>query len=364
MWLPLYEWSLVVEGYGGDGGFTHALDVPGVLGASIGEIVMYSLTKRLLIAMAALGLWGWPAADATAAMTLTPAGIAEGLSLSTFASGFPNSGATGVGPIGIAFPNSGGVLVTDNPAGTIQLFPTDTDGQNAASVPAMSSPAFGLTKLNGVIYASSVFGPVLQLNDNGTTNQTIVTPTGEGIVANPFTGHLYLADTGATSILDINPIAKTFTTFLAGVSADGLTLSLDGSTLYAAVSGASVEGFNTTTGAVVFNAAVSGGPDGVAIGTGSLAGTILVNTNAGTVVQINLATSVQTVVASGGSRGDFVAADPNNGTLLLTQTDSILRLTAAGGGVGTPTVPEPSSIIMAATGLVAAMAYARHRRRN
>jgi hypothetical protein len=32
------------------------------------------------------------------------------------------------------------------------------------------------------------------------------------------------------------------------------------------------------------------------------------------------------VIATGGSRGDFVTVDPNDGTLLLTQTDRILRL--------------------------------------
>ena len=60
-----------------------------------------------------------------------------------------------------------------------------------------------------------------------------------------------------------------------------------------------------------------------------MAGDLFVNTNGGTVVEANLATAAQTVIASGGSRGDWVTVDPSNGTLLLTQTDRIMRLTPA-----------------------------------
>ncbi len=71
---------------------------------------------------------------------------------------------------------------------------------------------------------------------------------------------------------------------------------------------------------------IATGPDGIALGTGPVAGNLFVNTNGGTVVEVNLKTAAQTIIASGGSRGDFVTVDPNNGTLLLTQTDRIMRL--------------------------------------
>ena len=73
---------------------------------------------------------------------------------------------------------------------------------------------------------------------------------------------------------------------------------------------------------------------------------IFVNTNGGTVVEVNLATKVQTLIASGGSRGDFVTVDPSNNTLLLTQSDRILRL--SGGNFGP--VPEASTFV--STGLL------------
>src|SRR5262249_28095876 len=73
------------------------------------------------------------------ALALTPAGVAAGFSLSTFATGFPPSVSFLGGPVGIAFPNGGGVLVADDPVdpttsfsalgGTITQFPTSSDGQ-------------------------------------------------------------------------------------------------------------------------------------------------------------------------------------------------------------------------------------------
>ncbi len=59
----------------------------------------------------------------------------------------------------------------------------------------------------------------------------------------------------------------------------------------------------------------------------------------GTLYEINLNTGSQTLIASGGSRGDFVTVDPSNDTLLITQTDRIQRLNGA-----TFTVPEPSTL--------------------
>ena len=73
-------------------------------------------------------------------LTLTAAGQAAGFGLSTFATGFPSSG--GIGPGGVGFPASGGVLVSDA-LGNVRLFPSDTDGQDAATVPPVSGAAYG-----------------------------------------------------------------------------------------------------------------------------------------------------------------------------------------------------------------------------
>src|SRR5437773_12232628 len=105
--------------------------------------------KRVLTGLAILTLLLGAARPAWAAMMLTGAGTAEGFTLSTFATNFPTSG--GVGPMGIAFPTSGGVLVSDG-AEHVRLFPTDGDGQNAASFAAVAIDNGGMAKAGGLIY--------------------------------------------------------------------------------------------------------------------------------------------------------------------------------------------------------------------
>src|SRR5262249_41086186 len=113
-----------------------------------------------------------------------------------------------------------------------------------------------------------------------------------------------------------------------------------------------VIGFCTATalcgsaGSILYTSPViAGNPDGVAIGLGVLSNFLYVNNNNGTVVEINLLTNALVTIATGGSRGDFIATDPaqpSSGfgfpSLLLTQTDTILRLDPPGGGwFGPPT---------------------------
>ena len=287
------------------------------------------------------------ARPAQAQLTLTPAGVAAGFGLSTFASGFPTSPSSGAnGPNGIAFPSSGGVLVTDY-SGNVRLFPTDANGQNAASAPIGQfygdASAVGLAQVGGKIYMTQqVSDHILQINSNGTYNQTIISglraPT--GIVGDPVDGHLFVSDTLHT-IYDIDPIAKTETPFV-NVSADGLSLSADGKTLYCAAG--DILGYDTKSKALVFDSgAIPGNGDGIALGYGALSGDMFVNTNGGTVYEVNMSTLAKTIIASGGSRGDFATPDPN-GTLLLTQSTTLMRLTPPPGG-SFEAVPEASTTV-------------------
>ncbi len=326
-------------------------------------------------AATALALLLGAAAPARADLVLTQAGLDQQFTLTTFATGFPTQ--YGVGPLGIAFPSGGGVLVS-NLAGDVRLFPNGSDGQTAGP-PVQSygvGNALGMAQLGGNIYmAQSAHGAVVQLNADGTLQQGIVTglPHATGMAANPVNGHLLVstADGSPAWVYDVNPVAKTSTPLIP-VSLDGLTVSPDGKTLYGAGAGSRIYGYDLSTGQLVFvSAPIPGDVDGAALGTGVLAGNLVINTNGGTVVELNLATGLQTLLASGGSRGDFVTVDPANGSLLLTQTDSILRLTPPpGGSFGgfapppvDPPIPEPSSLALLALGGCALVGWRTWRRR-
>ena len=281
-------------------------------------------------------------------LTLTSAGTSQGFTLSLFADGFPFTSSSFMdGPNGIAFPTTGGVLVTDYP-GHVRVFATDANGQHVGSVPLVTfsaDNAVGLASLAGTIYMTQqTNGRVVALNNDGTLNHVAVTglPHATGIVADPLNGTLFVSTFNGGTIWQVNPVTGAIVTSF-GASADGLTLSADGKVLYAADLGTDrIIGYDTTTHAAVFQSGVINGLDGTALGTGSLAGSIFANDNNGNFWKISLANpGLQTLLATGGSRGDFVTVDPSNDTILITQADTVLRLTAPSGGGFETAVPLP-----------------------
>ena len=294
-----------------------------------------------------------------AGMVLTATGQAQGFSLTTFATGFSSVG--GVGPIGVAFTPSGGVLVTEY-NGDLLLFSADVDGQSASGASKVQS--FGYANATGMAqFGSSIYmnqaanSNVVQLNADGSIAQLvqhIANPVANnltGIAIDPANGHLFVSVPTApgsfNEIVDVDPVSKTSSIFVSGVFTDGLAFSSDGSVVYAATSSNSITGFDALTGAVTLGpVAVNGGPDGIAVGTGMLSGNLFINTNDGEIIDFNLGTLSQTVIATGGSRGDLLYVDPASSTLLVTQSDSILRIGAPSGGGFFSAVPEPASIAL------------------
>ncbi len=329
---------------------------------------MSRVDRHLTAGIAAIAALMSLSAPAAAEIMLTPEGAAEGLSLSTFASGFNTvdfgflGGAQG--PIGMAFGAPGGPFVSDS-LGNLFHFPSSADNQTPATATVTN---FGVPLAGMALDRGSVFlnipgtetgnnGSLVQLNPNGTIKQTIASGLGFplDVVANPTNGHLFVS---GTNILDINPATKQVTTFIPGLRRiiDGLTIDPAGKTLYGVFDtsgGSFVAGIDTTTKALTFLSPQITGADGTQLGFGKFANSIFVNTNLGQVIQVDLTTNAETVVATGGTRGDLVKFDPTTGTLLFTQSDRIERLTPGSGGAiggftvtatGTSSLPNPQLV--------------------
>jgi MBG domain (YGX type)/Bacterial Ig-like domain (group 3) len=341
-------------------------------------------------------------------LTLTPTAVADNFSVEDFANNFPDepNSQGGEGPFGIAFPSTGGVLVTDQSESgstvseSTRFFASDVDNQNAPTASVIgqtygASDAMGLASSGGKIYmafkgtdpSGAKTGGLDLINNNGTFNKTIASNLGddcEGTATDPINGHIILSDGDNGNIYDVNPTGSYTSTKLppkivsiSGDNFDGVSISADGQTLYAAdkthneivvfnlasyistgktlTKPTSVIPFGTATTSQGQTATV-GDVDGTALGQGTLAGELFVNTNTGTypvvngstttnvsggmVLEIDLATLSETIISYGSTRGDFVTVDPSNGTLLLDYSTEIIRLfppagSSFGGGPST-----------------------------
>lgn len=300
------------------------------------------------------------AAPAHAVLTLTADGINLGFTASTFVSGLPD--LITEGPFGLALTGNGNVLVSDFANSTRYVF-SDVDNQTPAnalfSVTSFSS-AQGYASGVGAAYGGNGANFV-KFNDDG-TQASVLVPTVTpllGMTANPLTGHLIA--TSSQGLIDIDPVANSFRVIRAsiGSSADGVSLSPDGSVAYVGFYATGhVLGYSVANGSVVFDSGSIGHfPDGTGViaSNNSLNGKIIVNGEDGNVLLIdpNGAPGNFVIIGTTGQRGDYVAADRSNGTLLLDYSTEVDRLSCGQNCAIGSSVPEPASWAMFATGFLA-----------
>jgi hypothetical protein len=326
--------------------------------------------RRLSGITALIGLAVFAPVRAQAGLTLTPAGVADGFTLSTYATGVGGNNYSFLAAAPLLNPNVGTMAVIDYSHGLLRSY-ADVDGQTYGS--ALNSVSFpsavNIADTGGQTYATQlgVAGGLYSVSNS--LGLTPVSVTGGftpayGFAGNPVSGHLLAYGNGSagSGVYDINPLTGANSLVVAGSSFDGVSVSPDGTIVYVENNSNSILGYNISTHALVFNASSSHSPDGTgAISGGLYNGYVIANNNDGTVSLFDPTGTTQTIIASGGTRGDFTSPDTNDGTLLLSEYDFSYRLSAPGGNFGG--VPEPSTLSIFGIGIASIAGYGWLRRK-
>jgi len=269
-----------------------------------------------------------------------------------FATGFPTCATPpGIaGPTGVVFDGQK-LFVADLCNGLIYRF--GADGGTVATAEATSAAPIangGLTIAGGRYYGTRFtyasfsgsgvveFDPValtLTRNISATVNP-------RGVTTDPLTGDLYYAEAaavpGAVRRIATPTAASPADTVFATPGSrvyDGIAFTADGSRLYVTdYNSQHVLGIDRA-GTTVFDVSLAGhAPDGIAvvrpntvIGGVDFSNNVLVNGNDGTIqrIDVNSPGNPVSVVASGGTRGDFTSVGAD-GCLYATQSDRVVKL--------------------------------------
>ncbi len=302
---------------------------------------------------------------AHAGLVLTTAGVNDGFTLTTFLSGYP---AAEYGPLSVGVLPDGDLITGSDANAALYIF-SDADGQglsNALSkIPytyQTGNPQYIFATVNGQVYGAQVSGGTFGQFSNSGAFTPIPNLTASGVTAyygmwaDPANNDLIASS--SKGLIEINPASGTYRVINASVFPDGVTVSADGGTVYAEVGGG-ISAYNVTTGALIKSYATGHSPDGTGVisSTSALNGDLIINDNDGTVLLLDPVTSAETIIADNGTRGDFVSADTNNGTLFLSQEEQIARLSCGVDcSIGLPpppppaSTPEPGTLLLVAAG--------------
>jgi sugar lactone lactonase YvrE len=197
---------------------------------------------------------------------------------------------------------------------------------------------FGLAESSsGRLYGTTLAGTLYEISKTtGALIRDIVNVgSAEGIGFDPLSGDLFVDSTANNEIIRVSHLEDgqpvTTSVYASGAPLDGIDFGSDG-TLYAAGPGVvySVSGTNQPAPHNLVVAARLPVPDGAAVGGTAGSQFLAVNENNGNIMMVTLTTGAQTLIASGGTRGDFVTVGAD-GCLYATQSASIERVTKSDG---------------------------------
>jgi hypothetical protein len=275
----------------------------------------------------------------------TPAFAFDGTTYSTpitaaadFVTGFPTTStpAGDLGPLGMI--NDGeNFFVSDPVGGRLYKFPVTGGDAGDPSVPVTTGGVLtGLALWDGVYFGTSAksirtFDP----NTLAVTDTAIVLPcTTEGLIGDPLTSDLFVSTScGVYRVQDPMSSSPAVTEFSSVTDYfDGIAITSDGQEIWATdPAHDEVLAFNRS-GAVVQTIADTHGPDGISLvsanvvaGGIDLSNNVFINNNDGTLLRVDTnSMNAVSIVASGGSRGDFSTVGPD-GCLYATQSDRIVK---------------------------------------
>jgi len=310
------------------------------------------------IAVASLAL----VTPARAALMLNAAGTSDGFTLTTFVGGYNAE----YGPLAQGIAPNGNVITGSLLNTKIYVF-NDVDGQTLASAVGSTSYTcttsncnFAMATAGGQVYGAQAQGGVYEHFANDGSFTPIPNLQAAGLLDNlgmwgdPINGHIIASSN--RGLVEIDPVAGTFRVINASLFPDGVSVSADGTIAYVE-NGGTVQSYNIATGALLHTYSTGHSPDGTGvISGGSFNGDVIVNDNDGTVGLLDPVIGTFTIIATGGTRGDFVSPDLNNGTLFLSQEDQVARLSCGPGcsiGGPPPGVPEPATFGLLGAGLAA-----------
>jgi len=251
----------------------------------------------------------------------------------------------GAGPVGLVFDPSH-FFTTDYCNGTTYRFPLTGGDVSSPEASAQNGLNQGIAVSGGAYYglagSNSNIAPGLYAFDPNTLAVTgpMIAPFSkpsavvvDPVSPDPTNPDLFVStSSGIFRVHNPNSVAMV-TQFVRG-NFDGLYFTSDGARLYGAeVSVQHVFGFDRSATQVLDVDLFGHGPDGVAvakdnamIGSMDVSGNVFVNSNDGSIERIDTNNgNTVSVVAMGGSRGDFVTVGPDN-CLYATQSDRIVKL--------------------------------------